>query len=149
MIPQEVASTVRARLESRSTRRDDGCIEVGRPYAQVKFSHAGRRHYDSAHRVAFQLAKGAIPPGMVVCHRCDNPRCVNPDHLFLGTYADNSRDMVRKGRSARGERHGMSKLTREKIAAILIDPRPHRKIGIDYGISQVHVSRLKREGGWR
>lgn len=60
----------------------------------------------TAHRTAWQMTVGPIPDGMLVCHRCDNPRCVRSDHLFLGTHADNSRDMASKGRAARGERHG-------------------------------------------
>lgn len=71
-----------------------------------------------AHRWAYSHFKGKDPGNMLVCHSCDNPQCVNPDHLFLGTSADNMADMVRKGRSLKGTRNPGSKLTELQIAEI-------------------------------
>ena len=68
-----------------------------------------------AHRVSWELFRGAIPDGLHVLHRCDNPACVNPEHLFLGTATDNMADKYRKGRQARGEGVARPKLTEAKV----------------------------------
>lgn len=95
-----------------------------------------------AHRLAWSFANGPIPDGMCVCHRCDNPPCCNPAHLFLGTEADNRADKMAKGR-ARGP--GPRKLTDQAtIAAIVSDRRAHRSIAGDYGVSQTLISKIKR-----
>lgn len=71
-----------------------------------------------AHRVSYQVFRKAVPEGLFVLHECDNPACVNPAHLFLGTNLDNVRDSVAKGRNSRGERHGRSKLSDANIQEV-------------------------------
>ena len=106
-----------------------------------------------AHRVAWEFAYGAIPVGMCVLHRCDNPSCVNPRHLFLGTKLDNSHDMMNKDRAVyvRGERHGVSKLIEQEIHEI----RHMRSRGISqrvtakkYGIDHSNVSLIETGKTW-
>lgn len=83
-----------------------GCWEwIGSFYSdgrRGRFSQRSKWH--TASRVAYEIINGPITDGLFVCHRCDNPRCVRPDHLFLGTQADNMADMIKKGRQARGDK---------------------------------------------
>ena len=77
-------------------------------YGMFRFDNYKMR---TAHRVSYELHKGPIPQGKVVCHTCDNPKCVNPDHLWVGTLKDNAQDMVNKGRVARamlGKKHQLA-----------------------------------------
>lgn len=85
-----------------------------------------------AHRVAWIFANGQIPGGMVICHHCDNPSCVNPDHLFAGTNATNTADKVRKGRTYK-------KVTPAMVTIIREDARSSRKVAADLGISHSTV----------
>lgn len=106
--------------------------------------------YAKAHRESYELHKGPIPDGLVVCHRCDVPGCINPDHLFLGTNADNTADRDAKGRHVPnyGEANGSAKLTAEKVRAIRAERGLQRVVADKYGISQTAVSLIKLKQRW-
>ena len=108
----------------------------------------GKRKKWLAHRLCWTLVNGEIPEGMQINHHCDNPPCVNTDHLYLGTQADNIADKMRRGRNAKGEDNGYSKLTADKVRAIRSDGRPLKAIGSDYGISFGQVGKIKRGEVW-
>jgi hypothetical protein len=78
----------------------------------------GRYKNVKAHRLAWEIFNGPVPSSLFVLHRCDTRLCVNPDHLFLGSTADNMADKVRKGRQAMGSKNGQSKLTEEQVRHI-------------------------------
>ena len=72
-------------------------------YGRITVTVDGKSKRVYAHRYAYEQAYGAIPEGLCVCHSCDTPSCINPEHLFLGTHADNMRDMAQKKRAKGGE----------------------------------------------
>lgn len=128
-----------------------GCIvwtgsTVARGYGNIRIDGTMQR----THRVAYKIYIGDIPDGMSVLHRCDNPPCINPNHLFVGTTQDNSDDMLSKGRGVfmRGEQHGCAKLTRKTVRQIKRGTMGQRKIAAKYGISQTHVGRILRGESW-
>lgn len=117
-----------------------GCFVSG--YGQIKV--AGKPW--KAHRLAWTLTNGEVPDGLFVLHRCDNPKCVRLDHLFLGTNADNSADMVAKGRQATGERH-MSRTRPDKLRRGDNHPsrlHPERLARGDKSGARLHPERLAR-----
>lgn len=114
------------------------------------FNHRGElpSRTTRAHKIAWELTHGVVAPGLFVCHRCDNPRCCNPTHLFVGTAADNHADMVAKGRSNRGERHGLSKLTASQVTEIRRATGTLRQIAKQFGITDSNASYIRRGKTW-
>ena len=101
-----------------------------------------------AHRAAWTIRNGPIPDGIQVLHTCDRPGCVNPDHLFLGTDADNSADMVAKGRAARGEDNGKAKLTAAQVVEIRKGTETDSVLAERYGINPVYLGHVRRGTNW-
>lgn len=139
---------------ARSVARDSGCIEwIGssdhKGYGQLRIG--GK--LIKAHRYAVERSIGQIPNGMVVMHICDNPKCVNIDHLQVGTQTDNVRDMDTKGRRINNQPKGMAsrnaKLTDNDVRAIRSDARKQVDIAASYGIAQTVVSKIKLHQAWR
>lgn len=116
-------------------------------YGRIKI----KNHYHFAHRASFAIVSGVLPGSLFVCHRCDNPPCVNPDHLFLGTNGDNLRDMWAKGRGFtpfggrrpghnRGETNPLSKLTEQAVREIRASDESREVLARRFG---VHPSTIK------
>lgn len=134
----------------------------GRGHGIVRIDKINR----GAHRVSWQIANGPIPDELHVLHECDNSSCVNPEHLHLGTPKINSGEMVARGRSAkgdksgprkhpelmpRGEAHGCSKLTEQKVREIRqrsADGFSQYQIASEFGIGQAHVHRIVHRLRW-
>ena len=118
--------------------------------------HRGRRGTGMvrAHRFSWELANGPIPRGLCVLHRCDNPPCVNPDHLWLGTKADNQRDMASKGRGTKtglpGESNPNARLTRVEIHAIRsASGESGNWLATKYGVTRNHIYTIRARRNWR
>lgn len=121
-----------------------GCVDR-KGYGEFRFR--GRSQF--AHRVSFILHHGEIAKGLCVLHRCDNPSCVNPEHLFLGSVADNNDDMRRKGRQASGTRNGQAKLTPSQIAIIRKSTAPQKALAREFGVNQSTISDVRCKISWK
>ncbi len=121
-------------------------------YAQ--FGIGGKSY--RANRISYSLFKGKIPKGKFVLHHCDNPICVNPKHLFIGTQKDNIRDCINKGRFTIGSKNGCSKLTENQVKEIrsLYGKYGHRgliqrKLAKLFNVSRVLISDITRGKTWK
>jgi DNA-binding Xre family transcriptional regulator len=106
-----------------------------------------------AHRVAWVFFRGEIPPGVLVCHTCDVPACVNPEHLFLGTHTDNARDREEKGRNMLGEKIHSARLSAEQVSrikAMLAEGRMYMsELARAFGVTPSTISSIAKGVTWR
>ena len=140
-------------LAKTSVNAKTGCWECtsspDNEYGRIRLN--GKQHL--AHRVSWETHNGAVPDGLLVCHRCDNPKCINPEHLFLGTHSANMADMSRKGRrrgivAVNGERHGRAKLTNSDVIVIRSSVQSAKSLACDYGVSDRQIRNIRSGKSW-
>lgn len=144
--------TIEERLYNRCIETDGGCWEFTgasdpRGYGRIFY----KSYLWLAHRVSWFITYGEIPVDICVCHKCDNPSCCNPEHLFLGTHQENEADKRAKGRIVRGEKQGGSKLTREQVQDIrsALDNGTQGSILADkYKVARATISKIKYNKRW-
>ena len=134
-------------------RKTESCwIWTGATNGETGYGKLSRRSIASypilAHRYSWFLAHGVMP-SKCVCHRCDNPICVRPEHLFIGTHHDNLDDMKNKGRSNRGSKHGMSKLTEHDVEEIRKSPKPINQLSSMYGVCRGAIEHILARRRWK
>lgn len=153
---------LRAKLLSKSSSVAHGCrLWKGAPIQKTGYGRIsvgsrgdGSRKSLLAHRASYLAFIGPIPNGMFVCHRCDTPSCINPDHLFLGTPGDNMQDKVSKGRhlSLQGEKNPAAKLSDgnvTEIRSLLSTGRNVTSIARQFGVSHQLVSQIRQGRIWK
>ena len=126
--------------------------KTGKGYGRFNVSINNKIKHFKAHRISYELCVGTIPPEMMVCHHCDNPCCVNPEHLFLGTNTDNIADMMKKNRQRKGENHGRNKLSLDEVLYIKKYPKYHGsgvKLAEQFGVSATTIFQIRNDKRWK
>ena len=148
---------IKKRFEEKVVKKD-GCWDWNGYFDKDGYTllHSGANHKGfkerRGHRISWLIHYGNVPEGKKVCHKCDNPRCTNPEHLFLGTTLENNQDKTKKGRGNIGSKHGNSKLNEYQVMEIkkLINMGVcSTRIMSDYGISRMTVSSIRLNKTWK
>lgn len=156
MSPEKLTAEQIERFWGR-VQKSDGCwVWMGKPDKDgYGIMRIGGRKAERAHRLSWIIDRGPIPEGLWVLHHCDNPTCVRPDHLFLGTAMDNAVDCNRKGRRrpSKGEDCYNAKLSKADVAKIVKEYIPivmtQDMLAKKYGVSQATISHVLRGGHWK
>jgi hypothetical protein len=122
----------------------------GYPQCRINYKFRNISH------IMYERYKGEIPKGLCVLHTCDNPSCINPAHLFLGTNADNSADMVKKNRQSHigspgmnGEKHPQAKLKEAQVIEIIKSNEMQKELALKFSVSQAVISKIKLGESWK
>ena len=146
LLPKAKEITIRQKLLQNIKKDKDGCWiwqkgKNNRGYGTISLPHQKKAY---AHRVSYEIFKGEIPQGMCVCHKCDVPACVNPEHLFVGSHQDNIRDAWVKGRlplppPRYGEKHHNAAFTAIEVREIRRSTRPHKELAERFGVHPMTI----------
>jgi len=135
----------------RSSSPDDCWLWTGALSPYGNFYYDKKRIY--AHRFSFTITYGDIPNGVLICHKCDNPACCNPRHLFLGSSQDNNQDCLAKGRHkcARmpGSKNAAAKLSEQQVLEIRGLKMRHKDIALLYGVSKATIDDIRGRVTWK
>jgi len=146
--------SLRERLEPYMPQPDqNGCWIWTRAKNRAGYGLVNAGGSKLVHRISWQVFRGSIPEGLFVCHRCDRPSCWNPEHLFLGAAADNTRDAVEKNRitptRARGERSGAARLTEAEVRQIRGRTESCVRLAAEYGVGESAIWAARSGKTWR
>lgn len=118
-------------------------------YVRILRRNKGKKKMLYLHRYVYEIEKGEIPKGKIILHSCDNPSCINPNHLSVGTHKDNQQDMTEKGRGRIGIRNGRAKLTEKDVINIRESSKDALTLAKEYGVTRANIYNIKSRKTWR